>query len=106
MRLNDFMKSLAIIFRDRLDFRAEGLAIPGGYDAHGLTHSTFVPRTIMFALRNLSWEIVTSGCQRKPAMLNAPGSNEILGNILNDRKLAAKHQDFKAVLVIEMYVQA
>jgi hypothetical protein len=39
-------------------------------------------------------------------MLYAPGSNETLGNMLNDRKLAAKHQDFEAVLVIEMHVQA
>jgi len=36
---------------------------------------------------------VARSCQRKPAMLNAPGSNETLGNFLDDRKLAAKHQD-------------
>ena len=39
MRLNDFLKPLAIIFRDRLDFRAEGLAMLGGWDAHGFEGS-------------------------------------------------------------------
>jgi hypothetical protein len=39
MRLNDFLKPLAIIFWDRLDFRAEALAMLGGCDAHGFEGS-------------------------------------------------------------------
>jgi hypothetical protein len=39
MRLNDFLKPLGIIFRDCLDFRAEGFAMLGGYNTHGFEGS-------------------------------------------------------------------
>jgi len=57
-------------------------------------------------LEELAGQILAGSCQREPSVLNTPSGDKMLCHILHDRNVPSKHQNFEAVLVIEVYVQA